>query len=1121
MDPGSLRDREQRLDALVMQALDLPEEDQDDFLRGACGDDLELLAEARAFLWPEKDLGNFLETPAFANMLTGVAEAPALDSDPDASLAETVVEPSGHGSMGPAPPRSSSTGPTSTYLSSDDPRPQPDSRGGIGPLGRDTLGAYRLVGHAGSGGMGQVYVGEDPRLGRRVAVKILPPEMAERPGWLERFEREARALAALNHPNIVTIHSIDEDDGLRFLTMEYVEGETLESRVGEAMSLEDFLRIARDLAMALGAAHDRGVIHRDLKPANLMVTADGRLKILDFGIAKVVDPGMGPALSQDGQIIGTVSYMAPEQVRGEPVDARSDLFALGVVLYRLLTGEHPFRGSNSYEKFQSILSEDPQPLAERRPDLPEAVGTILHRCLEKDPDRRFQSAGELVERLDALEAARQEEKWLETHTGTFATVGPRRSRAAGWVVVVGLLAILALAAFWGILGPVRESPAPAVENTESASAVQARMERTELAIPFFENLSGDPELDWLSIGITQLLVASLAQSPDLYVAEMNEVFRILSEADISEGQGIPPEIRQDIIDTTGVDAMVHGSYDLQDGTLRVLFEFEGPGISEVATEKSLEGAGVEAIFGLVDRLSGMIFRRFGASRPALGTVEIGEATTSSVNAWKIFMQGRQWQRRSEVERAIESFEAAVEIDPGFAFAHAQLSKEYRNLGYLTPASYHAQKAFELADRLPLNDKFDVEASYYSSGWTTYGRAIETYRVGLNIYPHQRSWRNNLANLYAQFERYSEALSELESLLEQGTDFVGTYSNAATAYAATGDVDSGHRLLTEFEGRSNHWLVYFSLGYHLTDLSRFDEAATHFEQLAERSPDNLYLPYGRWRLAVLQEDWAWANREAQQAVKSTDPGASFRGRLALATNALYRGQSKDALWFLGKAIEDSEGVDRAFVHCLESSLLLDMGSYELSLQAARRAMEEGRRHWPELRGLYLAALAEEALGRPLAADALHETLREFWLRQPNVVEERQLLELAGRLDLGRGRIEEALDGLTRAANLLPPRGVEFNWHVKPPHVSIWSALGEAELAAGRPAQALEWLRRVGDSGSEHLDYPVTYVRSFYLRGLAHQHLQDPEAARQSFGRFVDLWQNGDLDRERLDEAKAGL
>ena len=316
-----------------------------------------------------------------------------------------------------------------------------------------SLGHYRIVRAIGAGGMGDVYLAEDTKLGRQVALKVLTSRPGSRPERREdgsgsssraerrqRFEREARAVAALNHPNIITIHSVEEHEAVLFLTMEYVEGRTLTDLIPrEGMSLAQWLQIAIPLADAVGAAHQRGITHRDLKAANVMVGSDGRLKVLDFGLAKVRDESRIDGLSRtltvepltgEGRILGTVAYMSPEQAQGKPVDARSDVFSLGILLFEMATGQRPFQGDTSMSVLSAIIKDTPASVTDLRADLPRDVGRVLRRCLAKDPEERYQTAKDLRADLRLLKEDVDSDASGRTQPVTATLQRPRSSRAA-------------------------------------------------------------------------------------------------------------------------------------------------------------------------------------------------------------------------------------------------------------------------------------------------------------------------------------------------------------------------------------------------------------------------------------------------------------------------------------------------------------------------------------------------------------------------------------------------------------------------------------------------------------------------------------------------------------------
>ncbi|MDX1645432.1 MAG: serine/threonine-protein kinase, partial [Thermoanaerobaculia bacterium] len=364
-----------------------------------------------------------------------------------------------------------------------------------------SLSHYRITASLGAGGMGEVYRARDEKLGREVALKVLPAEMAGDASRLERFQREARAVAALNHPNIVTLYSVEEEGGTHFLTMELVEGRTL----GEVMSdgqipLGRFFEIALALAAAMAAAHGRGITHRDLKPANVMLTDEGFVKVLDFGLAKLAESAGADdltqmpteALTQDGMVVGTIPYMSPEQIEGKPLDHRTDIFSLGVLLYEMLVGSRPFQGDTQPALMSAILRDDPPSVVAVRNDLPRHLGRVVARCLEKDPKRRYESAAGLSYELEGLEREHRAESLAASSSRGEAESRPVDPSPAG-------------TRFSSIGAGPAEAPSAA-----GSSGVAALRERSIAVLPFV-NRSGDPDDQYFSDGLSEELINALSK----------------------------------------------------------------------------------------------------------------------------------------------------------------------------------------------------------------------------------------------------------------------------------------------------------------------------------------------------------------------------------------------------------------------------------------------------------------------------------------------------------------------------------------------------------------------------------------------------------------------------------
>ncbi|MEO5616881.1 MAG: serine/threonine-protein kinase, partial [Candidatus Eisenbacteria bacterium] len=543
------------------------------------------------------------------------------------------------------------------------------------------LGSYEIVAPLGAGGMGEVYRARDTRLGRDVALKVLPADAAAHPDRLARFELEARTVARLNHPNIVMLHSIEHEGGVRFLTMELVEGRSLHlHREPGGLPVARVVEFGIAIADALAAAHEQGVVHRDLKPANVMVTREGRVKVLDFGLAKLVHPDSSEDLSQAvtreaslslaGQIVGTAAYMAPEQIRGEAVDPRTDLFALGIVLYELSTGQRPFAGSTAADLSSAILRDPPEPLSLVRADLPAELERIVSRCLEKNPRERAQTALEVMNDLRRLQA------WLERGPSAEAmqpTAAPPPTRprpfgAGAWGIAAALIVLAALAG-WLALRRSTAVPQP------GGNAVGRR----SVAVLEFENVTGDPSLDWMKRGVAELVGAALAQSPAL------DVFDAQRLGDLATGgRPVLPPARPNnaFLAQHGIRRAIVGSILRSGGALRVQGRIVDTGDGHLIRSCVAEGAADSGLFPLVGRLMPDLQVALEVNLTGNHEAEgwLREITTSSADAYRLYLKGHEALLGRRWKESAAAFEQALQLDSTFIAARTDLSGAYWNLG---------------------------------------------------------------------------------------------------------------------------------------------------------------------------------------------------------------------------------------------------------------------------------------------------------------------------------------------------------------------------------------------------------------------------------------------------------
>lgn len=979
-----------------------------------------------------------------------------------------------------------------------------------------TLGSYRLVESLGSGGMGQVYLAEDTRLGRRVAVKVLPPETAEQPEKLKRFEREARTIASLSHPGIVTLHSIEEAEGRRFLTMEHVQGQTLGAAIPQdGLPLGRLLSVAIALTDAVSAAHRQGILHRDLKPENVMLTPEGRVKVLDFGLAKLRDEGdeedrttrETQSVTQDGRIVGTVAYMSPEQAQGLPVDHRTDVFSLGIILYEMATGQRPFKGRTNLSVLSSVLKDTPRPAGELRQDLPRPLGRMIQRALEKNAEDRYQSTADLRRDLEDLKRDHDTGEHLRTSgSGSRFAFTPERRRGLvrPLLATVGLLVVAVLVGLWATRPPVAPKEA-----------------RSSIAVFHFQNLSGDPELDWLRTGLTDMLVTNLSQSPALRVLSTSRLHQLLGEVENGDAAVPSAEVVGAVTRAAEVQMALVGSFVQAGAQIRIQAQLQDPESGEVLGSDRVEGDVDQGLFALVDELTGRISRRLEQkARAAEDHRKIEDVTTSSVEAYRYFVKGMHHHERLEELEARGYLEKAVTADPGFAMAHAKLSVVHANLGDMRKAREAASLALKQAERLPPAERHYVEGRYFSLNPATFDEAVASYEAVIDVEPDHSAARNNLAHLLLLSRNYPEALGHLEELRRRGITFPGTFMSLAEAYEASGEVERAEKVLVDYVGEHPERAAGFeNLGLFLARQGRYDEALGAYDRAGALDARNFGLDFGHFVVHALQGRWLEAEANAHQLASSTSPRERWQGRSALTILALYQGDLARARALTDEGLRLATTPDqRAKVHLFRAEIAADLDQPHESLAEVERALAEA----PQQSRLvaWAHSCRATALARKGDVAEARSSWNELepWLSSlPAPLAEPHRLQLEGELARGEGNPARARRLLARAAALLPEGAAEH----KAPAARIHFELGRAALEAGRPDEARQAFRRVVEGGVERLWQPVPYVRSLALLAQLEEDAGRDSEARRLFALYLDYWGSGQIDPVDVEDARKRL
>lgn len=687
-------------------------------------------------------------------------------------------------------------------------------------LGSLLAGRYEIQERLGFGGMGSVYKARDRELDRCVAIKVIRPELAEDSEILRRFKQELILARQVTHRNVIRIFDLGEDRGTKFITMEYIDGQNLKTIVAEKGKLpyEESSAIVQQVCFALEAAHAEGVVHRDLKPSNIMIDRNGKVSVMDFGIARSVGPG---GMTITGMLVGTPEYMSPEQVKGEHVDARSDLFSLGLILYELLTDKKPYPGGSSESVMFRRTAEKPRPALEADPSVPPALSDVVSKCLEIDPGKRYPSARQISEDLERWKQGAPEPVWV-TLLRSARRIHPRRFG----VVVASLAVILAAATF---MIRQKASEKPKANANDSAYPIKA------LAIFPFRNASGESRLDWLGSSLAQMLTEEVGQSTRLRTVPADRTNQILQDLRIAPSARFDARTMDRLAEYGNADVIVWGQYAKYDNQLRIEATLQDNKLGRSVSFRK-EANGEKDVLPAVDALAQDIRANLSLDSGAvqeLATRAIKPSSTS-LEALRHYDQGLQDARKGANLEAVREFLASTKEDPNFALAFSKLGEIYALLGQETDAEAASLRAAELSQNLPPQEKYVISAAY-AKVIKDYPKAIAAYVELAKVQPGDADMLFELGSLYeasGDYARAREYYSKIRSLDPKRVDVLLAQGRveieAGDAAKGLDYLSSALNLAIQFNQDEQRADILQAMGVAYQSLNRSAEALRSFE-----------------------------------------------------------------------------------------------------------------------------------------------------------------------------------------------------------------------------------------------------------------------------------------------------
>jgi serine/threonine protein kinase/tetratricopeptide (TPR) repeat protein len=984
------------------------------------------------------------------------------------------------------------------------------------------LGHYEILSQLGKGGMGEVYLAHDRRLNRKVALKVLPQELAANQDRMRRFEQEAKAAAALNHPNVAHVYEIGEADGLHYIAMEFVEGKTLREKIHfESLELSKLLKYLQQVASGLAKAHTAGIVHRDLKPDNVMISDDGYAKILDFGLAKLIEiPTPGPdgettsdaptvaqmQYSVPGRLLGTVGYMSPEQAQAKhaDIDHRSDIFSFGCMLYEAVTRQRPFQGESNVASLYKIVYEAAPAITEFDPSAPSELQRIIRRCLAKDPDDRYQTIQDVAIELRDLRRELEGDTQLDRTLAPSAVGGPGPSGQSAHRSIGFTIGGNETIGGGRTIGDAAVDTAPGAQQTSTSSAeyiatgikrhklaailiatvvvvaivgsilwfnsrsARALTEKDTILLTDFVNTTGDPVFDGT---LKQALAVQLGQSPFLNIFSEDRVRETLKYMGRSSDERVDRDVGREICQRQGLKAMLVGSIAGLGNHYVITLQATNAQTGDAIGQEQAEAENKEQVLHALGAAAVKLREKLGESLQSTQKFDapIEQGTTSSLEAFKAFSLGVEQQLKGKYLEAIPFLKRATDIDPNFALAYGRMASMHYNNRQYDLAAEASQKAFDLRDRVSERERLYISAGYYDNVTGELDKYLETLELWKPTYPRDASPHNNLAVKYNELGQFEKAIEPAREAIRLNPSSASGYSILAAAFVG---------------------------------LNRFDEAREIIGQAQAQGLDTTPMRRLLYRIAFMKGDATAMQQQVDWLGSKTD---DYLAQGWQSETAAFSGQLRKAKELSNRAFEVAAGRD------------LKDAAAQIAVSAAGRDVLFGDCSQVKAQMAKALGMSQRPLTVVNAANAL-ATCGDFTQTQTIIADvakrhPKDTVLNKIMLPLAQARVEMQKGNSAQAIQLLETTRPYEGYAL----FQIAYLRGQAYLnqqnGAGAAGEFQKILEHRGSQPTSPM-YPLAQLglaRAAALSG-------DPAKARKAYQDFFVLWKDADPDLPILQEAK---